>query len=76
MVKEQYGREGYTLSSYIPVTFTESDGVSLLLQPESIPDWKWSYNGICYKYVRIIDTFLVYGNTNIFVILILLPIDI
>ena len=75
MVEEQYPREGYTLSHYLPVTFTDSGRVSLSLQPDSIPDWEWSYNGIYSEYVRIIENFLVYGNTNIFVLLIL-PTDI
>ena len=76
MLKEQYGREGYSLSYYIPITFTENGRVSLSLQPESIPDWKWSYDGFYYEYVRIIENFLVYNSINIFVLLILLPIDI
>ena len=71
MVREQYCREGYSLSYYLPVTFTESGCVSVSLQPENIPDWKWSYNGFCYKYVRLIENFLVYSNINIFALLII-----
>ena len=66
MLKEQYSREGYSLSYYIPVNWAENSRVSLSLQPENIPDWKWSYNGFCYEYVRIIENFLAYSSINIF----------
>ena len=51
---EQYRRLDYTLSSNIQFTFSEKGHVSLSFEPESIPGWKWFYNGLCYDYVRTI----------------------
>ena len=54
MLEEQCCRKGYNQSSYLPVEFTESGHVSISLNPNNIPDWKWSYNGFCYDYVSIL----------------------
>ena len=54
MAEEQCHRKGYNQSSYLPVEFTESGHASISIDPASIPDWKWSYNGFCYDYVSTI----------------------